>query len=145
MVPATDLTRIPAQTQMVPATDLTRIPAQKMSGEVAQSTSPDHSPCPKPSNATPPGLTPRGSTPEPSGTWVFDLTGVSPPTGVGVDSATPPRPWPSPSTPQLLAAMAELAWHGLANAPLESLDPRFLQPVYFRPSAAEEAHASRGQ
>jgi hypothetical protein len=44
-----------------------------------------------------------------------------------------------------MAALAELAWHGLAHAPLESLDPRYLQPVYFRPSAAEEAHASRGQ
>jgi len=144
-------------TQMVPATDLW-LPAGRVAGGTTQTPGGAQTTgaAQAPGAAQASGVTQASSTPgSTNGTWVVDWplvdesfvarTGQQAPTAVGGHPLTEPRLWPTPDAAQLMAALAELAWHGLATAPLESLDPRFLQPVYFRPSAAEEAHASRGQ
>lgn len=139
-------------TQMVPATQLWR-PSARVAGGTRQT----------PGDLQTPGTARAGSAPGGTdGTWVVDWPRVDGPpvdwtglgerngdaedagaTGAAGDASVEPHFWSAPNAAQLMAALAELAWHGLAHAPLESLDPRYLQPVYFRPSAAEEAHAAR--
>jgi tRNA threonylcarbamoyl adenosine modification protein YeaZ len=45
---------------------------------------------------------------------------------------------PKPTREELSAAIAELAWTALMVAPAAAIDPMFVQPVYYRVSAAEE-------
>ncbi len=45
---------------------------------------------------------------------------------------------PQPTPEESVSASARLAWETLLVAPLETLDPVILQPVYYRASAAEE-------
>jgi hypothetical protein len=144
-------------TRMVPATQLW-LPAGQVAGGTTQTPSGTETTgaAQAPGAVWAPGAVQASSAPGGTeGTWVVDWplvdesfvdrTGPQARTVVGEHPLAEPRLWPAPDAAQLMAALAELAWHGLATAPLESLDPRSLQPVYFRPSAAEEAHASRGQ
>jgi tRNA threonylcarbamoyl adenosine modification protein YeaZ len=45
---------------------------------------------------------------------------------------------PSPSSEEKAVAAARLAWEAVRVAPTAALDPMFVQPVYYRISAAEE-------
>ena len=45
---------------------------------------------------------------------------------------------PSPSSEEIAVATARLAWEAVRVAPTAALDPMFVQPVYYRISAAEE-------
>jgi tRNA threonylcarbamoyl adenosine modification protein YeaZ len=59
--------------------------------------------------------------------------------GPSGSAAVLPRVLDPPTEPIRLQALAELAWATFLQAPSDRLWPRVVQPVYYRPSAAEEA------
>jgi tRNA threonylcarbamoyl adenosine modification protein YeaZ len=96
---------------------------------------------------------PTARVPSPRGFIVFDDASPSLTDAVAAliaarsadGAASTTELWESPAETARIQALAALAWHNFAQSPLSSLLPTAVQPVYYRPSAAEEALESNRQ